>query len=174
VNALEKRLAVPQGVVGVEADHADGLHGASLKKAGRVHSSFTLLSQFFDTWRPGIAHDSDMKTLRALHLYLGCIFAPLLVFFSISGLWQTFDLQWTRSGLALLSSLHTGRGLKAGGSLSSPFMKYLIAAMALSLVLTVVLGIVMAFRFGHRRNALICLVAGVVVPVVLALVAGRY
>lgn len=115
-----------------------------------------------------------MKILRALHLYLGCIFAPLLVFFSISGLWQTFNLQWTRPGLALLSSLHTGRGLKTGGDLSSPVMKAVVAAMAFSLVLTVVLGIVMAFRFGHRRKALICLGAGVVVPVVLALVAGRY
>ena len=34
-----------------------------------------------------------MKTLRTLHLYLGCIFAPILIFFAVSGLWQTMG--WT-------------------------------------------------------------------------------
>ncbi|MBI3558192.1 MAG: hypothetical protein HY074_18150, partial [Deltaproteobacteria bacterium] len=31
-----------------------------------------------------------MRSLRQIHLYLGCIFAPLLIYFSISGAWQTF------------------------------------------------------------------------------------
>ena len=31
-----------------------------------------------------------MKRLRAIHLYLSCVFAPLLLFFAISGIWQTW------------------------------------------------------------------------------------
>ncbi|MBK8270033.1 MAG: hypothetical protein IPK83_17745 [Planctomycetes bacterium] len=33
-----------------------------------------------------------MKTLRTIHVYLGCAFAPLLVFFLLSGLLQIFEL----------------------------------------------------------------------------------
>jgi len=32
-----------------------------------------------------------MKFLRTLHLYLGCLFAPMLIFFSVSGSWQLFN-----------------------------------------------------------------------------------
>jgi hypothetical protein len=97
-----------------------------------------------------------MQNLRRLHLYLGCFFAPLLVFFALSGAWQAFG---ARSGsLALLSSLHTGRSLKVGDltTLSSaPFR---------------VLGLVMAFRFGHARAAFWSLVAGTVLPATLVVV----
>jgi hypothetical protein len=50
-----------------------------------------------------------MKKLRLLHLYLGCIFAPMLLFFAISGIWQTLGIG--HSGLlAMLSTVHLGRG----------------------------------------------------------------
>ena len=32
------------------------------------------------------------RTLRRAHLYLGCIFAPLLLLFTITGFFQTFNL----------------------------------------------------------------------------------
>jgi len=32
-----------------------------------------------------------MKFLRTLHLYLGCLFAPMLIFFAVSGSWQLFN-----------------------------------------------------------------------------------
>ena len=31
-----------------------------------------------------------MRFIRTIHLYLGCLFAPLLIFFAISGASQTF------------------------------------------------------------------------------------
>ena len=34
----------------------------------------------------------NIKVMRNIHLYLGVFFAPLLMFFLISGSWQTFDL----------------------------------------------------------------------------------
>ena len=33
---------------------------------------------------------ATMTRLRSLHLYLGCIFAPMLLLFAITGIWQTF------------------------------------------------------------------------------------
>ena len=34
----------------------------------------------------------NIKAMRNIHLYLGVFFAPLLMFFLISGTWQTFGL----------------------------------------------------------------------------------
>jgi hypothetical protein len=31
-----------------------------------------------------------MKTLRQVHVYLGCFFAPMILYFSLSGVWQVF------------------------------------------------------------------------------------
>lgn len=114
-----------------------------------------------------------MNTLRRIHLYLGCAFAPLISFFAISGIWQTFYLHRGDSNhrppwiFELLSTLHMSRGLKSGGNLSSSSTRWLIVAMAVSLLVTMVLGIIMAFRFGRARLALLSLAAGIVVPIAL-------
>lgn len=114
-----------------------------------------------------------MNKLRQIHLYLGCVFAPLLIFFAISGTWQTLGLHWKEGNfaLALLSTIHMSRGLKKHdlSNLSSPMLRWIVIAMALSLIVTIVLGVVMAFRFGHRRAALLCLALGVLVPLGLVL-----
>jgi hypothetical protein len=117
-----------------------------------------------------------MKTLRMLHLYLGCIFAPMLIFFAVSGIWQRFGAHWSgaqpralQSALSLLSTLHTARPLKSGANLSSSLMTVLVLAMAVSLMLTIVLGVMMAFRFGHKKVAIICLLCGVVLPILVCL-----
>jgi hypothetical protein len=117
-----------------------------------------------------------MKMLRLVHLYLGCMFAPLLVFFAVSGVVQRFWSEITQhfpeafvGKLALLDTLHTGRALKLGGNLSSGLMTVFVVLMALSLVFTLLLGILMAFRFGHRRSATICLALGFVIPLVVTL-----
>ena len=116
--------------------------------------------------------------LRRLHLYLGCVFAPMLMFFAISGFWQTLGLQWSQPGrspslLSYLSTIHTGRGLKVPGisTLYSTGMKWFVLAMTVSFALTIILGIIMAFRFGHKRTATGCLLAGVGIPLALVLLA---
>ena len=53
-----------------------------------------------------------MQKLRNLHLYLGCMFAPLLLFFAVSGIWQMVGTKGSRL-LGLLSTIHTSRGLKS-------------------------------------------------------------
>jgi len=113
-----------------------------------------------------------MKKLRAAHLYLGCIFAPMLIFFAVSGLWQTLPIGITQHSriFALLSSIHTSHGMKVG-SLTSIYMMGFVILMALSLIFTIVLGVIMAFKFGHKRAALYCLAGGIAVPLIFVLMA---
>ena len=112
-----------------------------------------------------------MQKLRSLHLYLGCIFAPLLIFFAVSGIWQT--LGWHSHFLDRLSTIHTAHGLKSRDGFSSFGLRMFVLLMAVSFVVTTILGIVMAAKFGRsRRVAYYCLGLGVVVPTVLILM-GR-
>lgn len=123
----------------------------------------------------------SVKALRTLHLYLGCAFAPLLLFFALSGIWQRFGAQYGLSEalkpvqrtLMLLSTIHTGRGLKSGENLSSPAMNAMALAMAASLILTIVLGVVLAFRFGHRKVAILCLLGGALIPMAACILAAK-
>jgi hypothetical protein len=111
-----------------------------------------------------------MQKLRSLHLYLGCIFAPMLLFFAISGIWQTLGIRSPL--LQRLSTIHTSHALKIGGSLTSYFMFIFVILMAGSFILSTILGVIMALKYGRsRRAALYCLAAGVAVPLVLVLLA---
>jgi hypothetical protein len=105
-----------------------------------------------------------MKKLRSLHLYLGCIFAPMLLFFAISGIWQTLGIG--HSGwLAMLSTAHLGTRLKSGFSLSSTMLRWFIVLMALGFIVSTILGIIMALTQGmHRRTAFYCLGFGILFP----------
>jgi len=109
-----------------------------------------------------------MVKLRSLHLYLGCIFAPMLLFFAISGIWQTLGI----SGhlLTVLSTIHTSHKLKAGPSLATPLLRLFNIVMAVAFIVTTILGIVMALNYGRRRSAFYCLALGVAVPLLLVLI----
>jgi hypothetical protein len=112
-----------------------------------------------------------MQKLRIAHLYLGCIFAPMLLFFAISGIWQTLGLG--HSGfLGALSSIHTSHGLKNERIvLSSRTMIGFVLLMSLSFIATTILGVVLALKFGKsRRDAIYCLAFGVLFPLVLVLI----
>ena len=109
-----------------------------------------------------------MQKLRSLHLYLGCVFAPLLLFFAVSGLWQT--LGFSSPLLHRLSTIHTSHQLKAGGALTSPPLFFFVLLMAISFIITTLLGVVMAVKFGRSRRAVyVCLALGVLIPLALIL-----
>ena len=111
-----------------------------------------------------------MQKLRSIHLYLGCVFAPMLLFFAISGIWQMLHIQ--SQLLDRLSTIHTSQALKDGGGLNSDFMTIFVLVMAASFILSTVLGVVMAFKYGRsRRAACYCLAIGVSIPLVLILFA---
>jgi hypothetical protein len=124
-----------------------------------------------------------MNRIRQLHLYLGCVFAPLLVFFAVSGAWQTFDLHRSRKDgsysappiLVRLSHVHQDQSLPPGGSLphhSTPF-RWFVFLMALGFVATAILGVVMAFKFTRERWVVwLCLGVGLILPVLLLYIGG--
>ena len=109
-----------------------------------------------------------MKNLRSIHLYLGCVFAPLLLFFTLSGIWQTLGLR--TPVLERLSTIHTTRPLKNGSELSGPVLRFFVIVMAVSFLVTTLLGVVMAVKYGrNRKAAYACLAFGVLFPLILIL-----
>jgi hypothetical protein len=118
-----------------------------------------------------------MRFLRSLHLVLGCFFAPLLIFYAVSGFWQVFGWQWSTSrddqGLALASTIHTGRGLKVGeiSTLSSGPLRWFAAVMAVCLVAMVITGLFLAFRSAKTKLAAWAVLAGLIIPAAFVLLA---
>ncbi len=119
-----------------------------------------------------------MKTLRQLHLYLGCIFAPLIIYFSISGAWQVFrlnDVPKDQTPTAMQSFFHelskphtnsTLPGLSPKTERSVVF-NWLAALMSIGMVITAALGLILAFRYSKSPKLLfVCVGAGVLVPVI--------
>jgi hypothetical protein len=97
----------------------------------------------------------------------------MLLFFAISGIWQTYapapGYQQSKV-LAWLSTIHTSHDLKAG-TLSSSVLRGFVLVMAVSFVVTTILGVMMALQFGRsRRAAYCCLAFGALFPVVVILV----
>jgi hypothetical protein len=110
-----------------------------------------------------------MQKLRSIHLYLGCIFAPLLLFFAMSGIWQTLGLRTPL--LRLVSTIHTLHDLKSGAGLSSLPLKVFALIMTVSFIVMTILGVVLAVKYGRSRRAVYyCLGFGVVFPLACILV----
>ena len=117
-----------------------------------------------------------MKSLRSLHLYLGCLFAPLLIFFAVTGSWQLFN--WHQStkdktyiappSLAALSFIHKDAHVPGTPGREPTPLRYFMLAAGAGLVATSVIGIVMAYRFSQRPMvATVCLFAGIALPAAL-------
>jgi hypothetical protein len=118
-----------------------------------------------------------MTFLRRIHLYLGCFFAPMLVFFSVSGVWQVYGFQWVNgpNWLTYLSTIHMGHQLffkdpTKAYTFTSPYLEFFVVLMAASLVLNIILGVTMAFKFGRGTLALTSLFAGALIPLILIIV----
>ena len=113
-----------------------------------------------------------MKQLRSLHLYLGCFFAPMLLFFAVSGFWQTYDRNyaWHSRILGMLSTIHTSGAMKIG-TLSNSILRDFVLVMSLGFITTTILGIIMAVKHGGSRKAAYCCLAfGVLFPLAVILI----
>lgn len=91
----------------------------------------------------------------------------MLLFFAMSGIWQTYDpgFAYHSKILGELSTIHTGGGLKSGFTLSSPVLRAFILLMAAGFITTTILGVIMAVTQGrHRKTAFYCLAFGVLFP----------
>lgn len=120
-----------------------------------------------------------MKTLRQIHLYLGCIFTPLIVYFAFSGAWQVFRFNdipkdepptLIRSFLHNLSMPHTNStlpGLSPKTDYSTLF-SFFTLLMAVGMILTAGIGVALALKFGRSRKLIVlCLGFGLAVPILL-------
>jgi hypothetical protein len=115
-----------------------------------------------------------LKQIRTLHLYLGALFAPLLVFFAITGMLQMLGLHEGARGeppphpwIARAASVHKDGKLALGHHPGSEPFKFFAILMACGLVVTACLGVYMAFKYKNDKRIVIgLLVAGVVLPVV--------
>jgi hypothetical protein len=143
------------------------------------------------------SHGGCMHKIRRLHLYLGCFFAPMLVLLALSGTWQTwgfgagtkakvpeslrsaYDFAMSGSGFHrhVRSATTHEPGtfsefrpfeLKGKDLYNMPYSVFL-TVLGLGLVVTTMLGVVMAFKF--LRNPVlvsVILVSGILLPIILA------
>jgi hypothetical protein len=98
----------------------------------------------------------------------------MLLFFAVSGIWQMLVKNGGSGILARLSTIHTSHALKSGGDLTSPPMIIFVLLMSLSFIVTTILGVIMALKFGRSRRASYCCLAfGVIFPLALILIRVR-
>ena len=117
-----------------------------------------------------------MKRVRQLHLYLGVLFAPLLIFFAASGAFQLFWLhENAKDGsytappvLSALGTVHKNSHLPGTPKKAGTPLRWFSLAASLGLIATTALGLVMAFRFtASWKPVALSLAAGTVVPAAL-------
>ncbi|SDU28222.1 hypothetical protein SAMN05444156_3045 [Verrucomicrobium sp. GAS474] len=117
-----------------------------------------------------------MKLLRRLHLYLGVFFAPLLILFTVTGWWQTVSpnrnkgLGFGQSWIEKLSTIHIDQYYPLSGphTYATHAFKWLVVAMSIGLLLSLLLGLILAFKGSPRKKSVIAaLLAGILVPIVL-------
>ncbi len=114
--------------------------------------------------------------VRRMHLYLGVFFAPLLLLFVITGWWQTVTINRNKAigantfFMNKLSDIHVAQYYPVAGShhFSTWMFETLVVAMCIGLILSLVLGIALAFTMVRNRiPVFIALFLGIAVPVLL-------
>ena len=117
-----------------------------------------------------------MKTLRRIHLYLGCFFAPLLLFYVITGWYQTVNpdrrkgVSDSQDLVSRLSRVHVEQyyPTQSASGYSTRLFRVFIVIMANALIATVILGIILAFRTSRNKWPVwLSLALGIVLPVIL-------
>ena len=117
-----------------------------------------------------------MKRFRRLHLYLGCFFAPLLLFFVATGWHQTMQVdRQKRRGEAetwidRITSVHKDQVFptESAAGYNTTLFKGLVVTMCIALIVTVILGIILAFSVLRIRwPVYLSLVLGVALPILL-------
>lgn len=117
-----------------------------------------------------------MKFIRKIHLYLSVFFAPLLIFFIGTGWYQTVSTQRNKllgeqdTFVSRLTSVHVDQiypSETGTGEYSTVLFKTLVIAMCVALLVTIALGIILAFKSTKRIWLVcICLVIGACLPAV--------
>ncbi len=125
-----------------------------------------------------------MKFIRRAHLYLGCFFAPLLVFFILTGWYQTVVPNRVKSASEAetlwqkLRVVHSDQIYPSEQEFEKPsspkLFQALVVVMSIAATLTVVLGLVLSFKLLKPVwPVVLCLVLGILLPVLLLLLGHR-
>jgi uncharacterized iron-regulated membrane protein len=114
-----------------------------------------------------------MNNLRQIHLYLGCFFAPLIIFFATTGVLMEFGNGRFAPWFRYLFAIHMGQMPKSGHYGSSVFLQGFVVLMGVSLIVTVITGIILAFKYGRSTLTLTFLAAGILIPLALVLIFGK-
>ncbi len=144
---------------------------------------------------------STMRQVRQFHRYLGLFFTPAILFFAFSGMLQAFDFHEPQGGaappkwIAVIAGIHkkqdfpkprrpraipAGDEAKAPASAPAPVpsrkhsafpLKVFVGLMSIGLILSSLLGSVIALTVrSTRRGAVIMLALGMLLPIILLIV----
>lgn len=119
-----------------------------------------------------------MKTLRRLHLYLGCFFAPLLLFYILTGWYQTLKPDRLKSPsdaetfLQKARVVHTDQIYPSDREFEKPssakVFRWFTITMCLAAAATMILGIILAFKtLRNTWPVWASLILGLLLPVFL-------
>lgn len=116
------------------------------------------------------------RFLRKFHLYAGCFFTPILVFFILSGSWQVYRLQESQKAsgyqppeiVKVLSRVHIASKVKGWTEKSSAPFKFFCLVMTVFLLITIAIGVYLALQVSRQRWLVwASLLAGILIPVLL-------
>ncbi len=116
----------------------------------------------------------NMRWIRRIHTYLGVFFAPLLLFFVLSGWYQTLHKDRIKgqgdahSVTQIMREIHTDDVYPTRDRtvrVTPKLFVYLVVLMAVGLTTTIVLGVYLAFRSVRNRWMIVFWLAlGILVP----------
>ncbi len=119
-----------------------------------------------------------MKFIRRAHLFLGCFFTPLLLFYILTGWYQTVNpnrLKDPSEAISLLQKfrvVHSDQIYPAENQLDKPaspkYFKALVVVMAVAATLTITLGLVLSFKLLRPVWPVwLCLALGILLPMLM-------
>ncbi len=117
-----------------------------------------------------------MKNLRRIHTFLGCFFAPLLLFFVATGWYQTVSPDRLKGQgeadtlVGRLNTVHVDQYFPTAEAQAyrPALFRYLVVIMCVALIATIALGVVLAFRSTRQRWPIwLSLSLGLLVPMIL-------
>jgi hypothetical protein len=116
-----------------------------------------------------------VRLIRKLHLYLSVFFAPLLIFFIATGWYQTISGERNKilgeqdTWVSKLTSVHVDQiypSETGTGEYTTTLFKVLVVTMSIALLVTIILGMILAFRSTKRAWVVAaCFAIGIVVPI---------
>jgi hypothetical protein len=118
----------------------------------------------------------NLKLFRKVHLYLGCFFSPILMFFIVSGALQTFGLHEPHKNgykppavVESMAQVHKNQRFATDDVRPAPseFFRWFVLAMSAGLLVNVILGILMAFKFADPKFVWVVMILGIAVPVLI-------